>query len=406
MLLLTLACNDGGDATPTDSDAVSTDVTWYADIEPITYQKCATCHEDGGVGPGDWTSYEEASAAGPAIAAWVGADAMPLPAADPECRPYIGHERMNLTDDEKAALIAWGEGGAPLGDEADQTPGLVVPSTTLSDTNASLPMISEHTLTLDGSGNQHWCQVLENPFDETTYVTGIDVELGNREVVHHMVLAIDQGGDAGIEYGTDGTEPEFACTDPVVESDWLLIHAWTPGMEPVEFPEGMGYTIQPGDQLVLQMHYFGDPSQTYTDRSTYKLRTVDEIDQEVGMFAFGPTRFTIEAGNAEATAQDGMTNNFGVDFQVLGAFPHMHTLGRRFHSYMTDAETKEESCVIEGPYDFDHQMTYMFEDPMTWKQGDRLKFQCTWDNSDGTEDVSFGEGTDEEMCFMLFYYTF
>lgn len=404
MLFLLAACTGTDDVPANDSVTPTTDVTWYRDIEPLSYQKCATCHDGAGVGPGDWTSYDEASAAGPSIAGWVAADEMPLPAADPECRTYVGHERMNLTDDEKAALIAWGEGGAPLGDEADRTPDLTIPGTTLTDTDVELPMISEHTLNVNGQGNEYWCQVLDNPFTETTYITGIDVDLGTREVVHHMVLAIDQNGNAGVEYGTDGDTPEFECSDPVVESDWLLIHAWTPGMEPVEFAEGMGYKVGPDDQIVLQMHYFGDPDTEYKDLSTYKLRTTDSVVQEVGMWAFGPTNFEIAPGDSDATAADTWRNNFGLDVQILGAFPHMHLLGKRFHSWMVKGD--EEECLIEGRYDFDHQMTYMFEEPVIWENGDRLKFECTWDNSEGTDTVTYGEGTDEEMCFMLFYYTY
>ncbi|MCP4917257.1 MAG: c-type cytochrome [Proteobacteria bacterium] len=405
MLFLLAACTGADDPTPPDSSsATTTDVTWYRDIEPISYAKCAACHDGTGVGPGDWTSYEEASAAGDRIAWWVDQGEMPLPASDPECRTYAGHERMNLTDEEIAALVAWGDGGTPLGDEADQTPDLSIPVVTLTDTDTDLPMFEAHTLQLNDQGNEYWCQVLDNPFEETTYITGIDVDLGDREVVHHMVLAIDQNKNAGIEYGTDGATAQFECSNPVVESDWLLIHAWTPGMEPVEFAEGQGYKVEPDQQIVLQMHYFGDPAETYTDLSTYRFRTTDSVDQVVEMGAFGPTDFQIAPGDGAATATDGLKNTFGTDIEILGAFPHMHLLGSHFRSWVASDDT--EICVLDGRYDFDHQMTYMFEEPVDLKEGDRLKFECTWDNSAGTETVSFGEGTDEEMCFLLFYYTY
>ena len=402
MLLLLFACN-GPDPKPVDS--VTADITWYGDVEPLVYEKCSACHTSNGVGGADLTAYDIASERGELVAAYVEAGEMPLPAADPTCRTYVGHERMNLSEDERAALIDWGRGGTPRGDEADRSEGLEVPNVTLPDTDAELPMFEAHELELEANGNEYYCMVLDNPFTETTYVTGLDVALGTREVVHHMVLAIDQGKDAGIEYGTDGTERQFSCKDPVVESDWMLVHAWTPGMEPVEFPEGMGLKIEPDDQLVLQMHYFGDPDEAYTDLSAYKLRTTDSIETEVGMFAFGPTNFVIEAGDAESRAMDGWKNNGFGDVTVLGAFPHMHLLGSRFESWIAEDEGGE-TCLIEGEYDFDHQMTYMFEEPVTWGDGDTLRFRCTWDNSQGTSDVTYGEGTDEEMCFMLFYYAF
>ena len=401
MLLALLACN-GPDDSPVDSTP-SADATWYADVEPLVYEKCSSCHTADGVGGADLTDYEVASASGELLAAYVEAREMPLPAADPECRPYVGHERMNLTDDERQLLVDWARGGAPLGDEAERAEGLEMPVTTLQDTDAELPMFEAHELQLEANGNEYYCMVLDNPFEETTWITGIDVELGTREVVHHMVLAVDANKDAGIEYGTDGTEAQFTCKDPVVESDWMLVHAWTPGMEPVEFPEGMGMKIEPDDQIVLQMHYFGDPDETYTDLSAYKLRTADSVDTEVHMTAFGPTSFSIPAGESAATAMDGMTNRGWGDFHILGAFPHMHLLGSYFESWVRH-DDGSETCVLQGEYDFDHQMTYMFEEPLVWSDGETLRFRCTWDNSEGTETVRYGEGTDEEMCFMLFYY--
>lgn len=397
-----LACN-GSDEPPVDSTPATTDITWYADVEPLVYDKCSACHTDDGVGGVDLTDYATASEKGALLAAYVSSGGMPLPASDPDCRSYAGHERMNLSDDEVAALVAWGEGGVPLGDEADRTPNLEVPQVSLSDTDARLPMFEAHQLDLNASGNEYYCMVLDNPFDETTFVTGIDVDLGTREVVHHMVLAVDAGKDAGIEYGTDGSERQFPCADPVVESDWSVLHAWTPGMEPVEFPEGMGMKVEPDDQIVLQMHYFGDPDEVYTDLSAYELRTADSVETEVFMTAIGPTDFVIQAGDSESTAMDGLKNTGYGDVQILGAFPHMHLLGSYFESWVSDADGGE-TCVLDGKYDFNHQMTYMFEEPVEYGDGDVLRFRCTWDNSAGTSNVRYGEGTDEEMCFLLFYY--
>ena len=406
-----LACN--GDNPPADDSTSATEgPTWYADVEPLVYEKCSACHNEQGVGTGDLTDAEVAQSYASTMAVWVEQGEMPLPAADPSCRPYVAHERMNLSEEEKQLFTDWAEAGAPLGDEADRAEGLSIPVTTLQDTDTTVSMTHAHPLELAEDGNEYYCQVVENPFTETTYITGIDVELGVPEVVHHIVFAIDMGGDAGIEYGTDGTQQEFQCRDPVVESDWLLLHAWTPGMEPVEFPDGQGLKVEPGQQLVMQMHYFGDPANPPTDLSSYKLRTTDTIERPVEMAAIGPTNFIIEAGDAEATASDGLRNNFGVDFEILGAFPHMHLLGSHFSSWIIKDDGSEE-CVLDGEYDFDHQMTYMFEEPALFEDGDRLRFQCTWDNTadnpdqynDPPQDVTYGEGTNEEMCFLLFYYS-
>lgn len=408
ILPLLYACNDKA----TDDSTPVTGVAWYPDIEPIMAEKCATCHQAGGLGPGDWTDYAAAAANAAAINTYIAANAMPLPAADPECRPYHGHERMHLTDQERADIDAWVQAGAPEGE-----PGLSthpeVPVLRLNDTDLTLPMPAAYTLQPDPDGNDYWCMVLDNPFTEPRYITGFDVDVGNRAVVHHMLLAVDSGHNAGIEYGTDGHQQTFQCRDPVVESDWMLLHAWTPGMEPVEMPDGVGLLVQPGDQIVLQMHYFSDPDgPAQTDLSSYRLRTTDSVPTEAFMTAVGPTDILIPANATAHTEHQATRNNFGGPLTIYGAFPHMHLLGTGYEAKVTRSDGSED-CLVRGEYDFDHQMTYMFEEPMVVQEGERLGMQCTWDNSadnprqynDPPRPVRFGEGSNQEMCFLLFYYS-
>jgi hypothetical protein len=374
-------------------------------------EHCGSCHRDGGVGPGDWTDAAAATAASAAIAAVVESGQMPLPSADPACRDYHGSGRLTLDADERELLLAWAAAGAPTGEIADRPGEVAVHEPVLADTDLELRAPFTHTVDPDASGNDHFCFVLDNPLTAPTWVTGIDVELGDASVVHHMLLAVDLSGDAGSEYGDDDSSDGFACADPVVESDWMLVHAWTPGMEPVEFPEDHGMLLMPGQQLVLQMHYYLPPGlPAVEDQSAYRLRTSDAVSRPVEMWVAGPDRFTIPAGDAAYSAEDSARNGGG-PVDILGAFPHMHWLGASYRAWTSDGDSGEERCLLEGDYDFDHQMTYMFTEPAVWDSGDRLHFQCTWDNSaanpdqphDPPEDVGYGEGTDEEMCFLLFY---
>ncbi|MCB9766205.1 MAG: hypothetical protein H6739_40895 [Alphaproteobacteria bacterium] len=406
-LIVLVACN-GKDG----DDSATSGVVWYGDVENTVIEKCATCHQADGIGPGDWSTYETAAAGAEAIKVYVENGAMPLAAADPECRPYHGGERMHLTDAEKQSIIDWVDGGALAGDPANSS-APAIPYLHLDDTDTTLQMPFEHTLEVDEGDNEYFCMILDNPFTETRYVTGIDVEVGNREVVHHMLLAVDMNGDAGVGYGTDGTQTSFRCQDPIVEYDWLLLHAWTPGMEAVEFPEGVGLRVNPGDQIVLQMHYYADadlPAQA--DRSAYKLRTTDFVETVAEMTAFGPEDFRIPAGAEAHSDSDSLLNSFG-SLTLYGAFPHMHLLGSYFDSYVL-RQGGEEDCLVRGDYDFDHQMTYMFDEPVAFNRRDRLVVQCTWNNApdapnqynDPPQDIVWGEGSNAEMCYMLFYYSF
>jgi hypothetical protein len=92
----------------------------------------------------------------------------------------------------------------------------------------------------------------------------------------------------------------------------------------------------------------------------------------------------------------------------------MHWLGTGFDSTILNSEGDTVECLAQGDnYNFDFQSTYLFKNPVHWALGDTLQTTCTWDNSesnpsqfnDPPKDVGFGEGTNEEMCFFLFYFT-
>jgi mono/diheme cytochrome c family protein len=409
-LFLLPACDKSADDTAGADTAAADGPTWYQDVRPVVYEACATCHNGDGIGPGDFTSFGGAYEARSSIAAWVSGGLMPLPSADPECNPFVGHERMKLDDEERALLVEWAGGAALEGDEATAAPA-ELHTARLADTDVEMPMPFEHTLQPDPEGSEYFCMVPENPVNETRYITGIDVDLGNQQVVHHMCLFVDYRGDAGSGYGVSDPSEGFQCADPIIENDWLPLHCWAPGMEPVEFPEGMGLELRPNYQLVLQMHYFqDDPSTTETDFSSYRLRTTDSVEREVFMDIVGPEDFYIPAGESAYSDSEDYRNYFGGEVDILGGFPHMHKLGASYRAWVERAGGGEE-CLLAGEYDFDHQLTYMFEEPMTLGERDRFGFECTWDNSatnpdnpsSPPRDVTWGEGTTEEMCYLLFY---
>ncbi|MFO0007655.1 MAG: hypothetical protein ACK559_41730 [bacterium] len=78
----------------------------------------------------------------------------------------------------------------------------------------------------------------------------------------------------------------------------------------------------------------------------------------------------------------------------------MHTLGTEYAARVEHGDGSS-SCLVEGAYDFDNQVTYMFREPLTFAHGDRVEYECTWDNSSGTSAVRYGERTDEEMCYFF-----
>ena len=407
---LSLALLAGCSDKSADDTSASDTATWYRDVAPVVEKSCATCHDGHGVGGVNLTDPATAAAMAGAMASYVSAGIMPPPSADPDCRDYAGAQRMNLTDEERALFQAWYDAGAPLGDPST-APDPVSWGTTMEDPDVVLTMPFEYTLSPDLDGNEYYCVELENPLTETAYVTGLDVLTGNPSVVHHMILVKDEGGDAGEAWGVDDPSQGFPCRDPMMEDDWTMLHAWAPGMDVTEMAAGTGMKIEPGDQLILQMHYFADDAdEGATDQSSYLLQTESSSPgKEVQLVAFGPSGFRIPADEADHQETEELYNSY-VPIHVYGVFPHQHLLGTHYESWVENEDGSTE-CLASGDWNFDHQAFYMYQEPYTLEVGSTLYGQCTWDNTadnpwqynDPPEQVTYGEGTNQEMCFFLFY---
>lgn len=408
--LLLVACD--GDKTVESGDPA--EVTWYEDVEPLVAEHCSSCHGPDGVAGLDLTDPAVAVASAELMLGMVSSGLMPPPSADPTCRPYDNADAMNVDADELAVLQAWVEEGVALGDPADAPPPADL-ALRIEDPDLTLTMPFAFTPTLDGDGNQYWCVTLENTLTETAWITGLDVALGNTAVVHHMLLMKDENGDAGEAYGGVNPADGFECRDPMMEDDWTILHAWAPGMGATMLPEGTGMQIAPGDQIVLQMHYFWDGDQAPDpDQSSYLLEVTTEApDKTIEVYPVGPAGFTIPAGEANYEVYEELPWIYDLDITIYGVFPHQHLLGTAYEAEIRNADGSVD-CLARGDWDFHHQAFYMYDEPTTLSVGDTLGGSCWWDNSadnpdqynDPPQDVTWGEGTNQEMCYFLFYLSY
>ena len=138
--------------------------TFNADVAPILYENCATCHRKGQVAPMPLTSYPETRPWARSIKAKVVAREMPPWFADPR----YGHFKdvMTLSQTEIDTIAAWADGGAPQGDgPAPDAP--VFTSEWQHDRPPDYVVDMPLELELPGQGEVEYVEVwMENPFEE------------------------------------------------------------------------------------------------------------------------------------------------------------------------------------------------------------------------------------------------
>jgi hypothetical protein len=293
----------------------------------------------------------------------------------------------------------------PIGDASDAVETIIIDDQ-LSDPDVVVMMDEAYTPVFtdtENPGNEYRCFALDATELEGKSVTAMAPVIGMAPLVHHLVLFTLPDSS----FSDDMRDPAgWDCIDSMGPAGIDgIVTAWAPGMLPVEFPDGHGMAIPNDTTLVAQIHYFynGAEHDGKSDQSGYAFRVADGPVVPVFMAPVGSFDFEIPAGVSDHADTNYISNTY-TDLKVLGMFPHMHKFGTSFDARIKH-EDGSETCMVSGDWNFNNQMTYQFKEPIEYKIGDELEFTCTWDNSEGTEPITYGERTDEEMCYFFTFLT-
>jgi Flp pilus assembly protein TadD len=155
---------------------------------------------------------------------------------------------------------------------------------------------------------------------------------------------------------------------------------WKPDTPALIEPQGMPWEIDPGNDLILNMHLkpSGKP---------------ETLDAQVGLYFTNepPTRqpmllqldrddaLDIPAGDANFAVEDALT--LPVDVEVLGVYPHAHYLGRDLEGWATLPNGEKKWLVWIRSWDIDRQSVYRYKEPIFLPKGSTLHMRYTYDNS-------------------------
>jgi polyisoprenoid-binding protein YceI len=443
-------------------------------VAPILAANCASCHNTGQMGADHVTidTAGDARAISDGIKTVTQTRYMPPWPASDKGLPLT--HKMTLTNAQIASLGTWADAGAPL-DVADNTPLTPPKATKRAQPRRDATMkIPAYTGSLDNV-NDYRCFVLDPQLTEAKFLTGYTFLTDQIQELHHAqvfhisaqqrasAVAVDgKDGRSGWScYGGPGLRgkrpPTVAGRDRNHDVGFAgqadLVAGWVPGQAPVIYPEHSGVYLQPGDALVLQIHYHYREQPT-PDESGLALQ-LDPVSPAIKALRvvnpLGPVeipcapkdqsqplcnRDAAIADNAKHYGAVGAGNEAGLlalcgktpeeltknfDGQVahsscvatvpesgtmIGAMGHMHTLGKSIRLTL-DPETPKPQILLDIPrWSFDWQMNYGFQKPIHVDAGQKILLDCAWDRAaDPTRPakyIVFAEGTEDEMCFATY----
>jgi Secretion system C-terminal sorting domain/Copper type II ascorbate-dependent monooxygenase, C-terminal domain len=383
--------------------------TWNEKVSCILYTHCASCHNPNGIGPGDFTQYQNVVNYAPVILNAIQNKRMP-PYPPTEYQRYA--DERKLSQDEINTIASWVGNATPQG----PAPSPIAPYFAFGATmqNPDL-VISMPTYTVNSlGGDLYRCFPIPVNLSSDKYAVEIEVVPGNRKIVHHVLVFQDStnmpilldNADPGPGYSSGGTGSNAS----------ILFSAWVPGQTPQKFVTNFGMRLKGTTNMVLQVHYPGglqnevDSTKVYIKFTNTTVRNLNLSP----LLNHGPT---LQNGPLSINANQVKTfhSKFTVpiDATIFAVSPHMHKVGINFLSFAVTPLNDTIPFINIPKWDFNWQGSYNLRKGIKIPAGSKLHAFATYDNTTANVNnphnppilVTKGESTSDEMLLEYFTYT-
>jgi len=307
---------------------------------------------------------------------------MPPWLPEPGHADFAGSRRM--TTEEIALIKRWADSGAPEGNPVE-APSSPVYNSDWQLGPPDLILEVDSPMQVPASGTDLFRNfILPFPLKQSKWVRAMEIKPGSPRVVHHANLILDRaetlrrthprdwrqgipGMDVVVDAG-EGFDPDGHFLD------------WKPDSSALVEPPGMAWRLDPGNDLVLNMHL----------KPTGK---VESIRARIGLYFTpdAPTKLpilvqlehdaalNIPAGDASFVVEDKLTLPEAVD--VLAIYPHAHYLGKRLEGWADLPNGSRKDLILIPNWDIDRQSIYRYAAPVSLPAGATLHMRYTYDNS-------------------------
>jgi hypothetical protein len=375
-------------------------LTFWDHAAPIFFENCTPCHHAGGAGPFALTSFIEIKKRSKTIRQVVADDYMPPWPADSEYSTFKDEKR--LSKEEKAMILAWIDQGAEQGDKrAGLEPKTITPN---YPGEPDLILKFPDTLVIPGE-NLDLFRIAKIPIEleRDTVIQAIYFKPGNKQLVHHVnghLINYDAGKKEQLttdKWVVDAEsmnslkaykQMDIAQDDGSYPRIRVSAFNYLPGVEPSEYPDGIGglFVNKKAAFLLNTLHYGPSALDTF-DLSEIHVYFADKRPErnvmELHMGTQGVTKiepeFIIPAGEVSTFTTEYRVNQ---TMSVLTVNPHMHLLGKTFEAYAYSADKQDTIPLIRIPkWDFRWQYFYNYEKPLIIPKGYTIKVVAVFDNT-------------------------
>ena len=385
------------------------------------------------------TNYSEIAAYAAAIQYVTQMGYMPPWTPDHNYSQHIG--ARTLTETEINTIANWVEAGFPQGDSALEAPMPEFSTgSALGTPDLVLTMAEPFTIRGDNR-DQYQIFVIPTHLTEDRAIAAVEFRPGNRQIVHHALLAADTTGTArerDLETPEYGYESFGGFGSPTA----VNLPAYTPGAHTVTFPQGVGQILPKNADLLIQVHYAPWPIAESDQSSINIFFKKEPIEREVNLIAILPftgnllktifnnlnarslerildilkaigielpSNFNLNDLRNLVTSANGLygedspvekleiddrfiipsnqiktfraTLTINRDISLMSIYPHMHLLGKSWEVYAIDPQGNRTNLIRIADWDFNWQGSYTFTHFQKITAGSQIHALATYDNT-------------------------
>ena len=378
-----------------DKRAQFAKISYVKEVAPIIQEKCAECHQAGGIGPMALPSYEQIKGFSPMIREVIRTKRMPPYHADPAVNHFL--DDRSLSPAQIKTLVHWIEAGSPRGEGKD-------PLAAKQYAAAEWPL-GKPDLVLDvpaykvpASGIVDYQRpFVVNPLSSPKWIKSSTVKVENRAGVHHILT---------------GLLAEVPKEGYASESKWgVSVGGYAVGSESQKNPKDVGAYMPVGGAIGFQNHYtpYGKEFNEKSQIALYFYKDGEKPKYVMHNIAIADPSISI--GPNEQEHKETAYLEFPKEAILYSAFPHAHYRGRSSDVWIRYPDGKEKMLLAMPKYDFNWQREYSFSEPVKVPAGSKIIVNYTYDNSkrnpanpDSNRTVPWGDQSFDEMLYTALRY--
>lgn len=383
--------------------------TWAQDIAPIFQEKCQECHRPDSIAPMSLLTYDQVKLFAPVIRYRVENRVMPPWHINPNVGIQEFENDRGLTAEQREAIIAWVDQGAPQGDmskapaprqfneqlvwrlqeELGSAPDLVVASE-----KYDLPAVSQdkwfRPITPTGLTEEKWVKAIE--------IRPMNAE--SRRVVHHSLAFLLQN--------EAGHEQDGLPADLDMQMGPSLFMEWAVGKAGQVFKPDAGKLMLPNSQIMWEMHLHAMGERVPDAQVEIGVWFYDTPPEHRTMLtmldAQGPQSLDIPPGEIAVTQGSFVLS---APARLENFQPHMHMRGKAMSMEAIYPNGNREVLAFVDNFQWNWQINYIFDEdaaPLVPK-GTMIITRAWHDNTannpynpDPNQWVGWGDRTVDEMA--------